>query len=117
MKMTRKLNVKLITKGRRSGEPRRVTLYAFEDGDRMVVVGSVGGAAIDPAWVDNLRAEPRATLRNGREVREVRAMEVDGSDRERLWALVTAAFPLYVTYQRKTERVIPLFVLETVEAA
>lgn len=116
MKTSGKLNVKLITKGRRSGEPRRVTLYAFEDGDRMVVVGSVGGAANDPAWVDNLRAEPRATLRNGHDVREVRAVEVDGPDRDRLWTLVTEAFPLYVTYQRRTERVIPLFVLETVEA-
>jgi len=111
------MNVKLITKGRRSGEPRRVTLYAFEDGPSMVVVGSVGGAATDPAWVGNLRAEPRATLRNGLDVREVRAREVAGPDRDRLWALVTKAFPLYVTYQRKTERLIPLFVLETIDAA
>ena len=112
-----KMNVKLITTGRRSGEPRQVTLYAFEDGDRMVVVGSVGGAATDPAWVGNLRAQPRATLRNGRDVRDVRAVEVDGHERERLWGLVTRAFPMYRTYQRKTDRVIPLFVLETVEAA
>jgi deazaflavin-dependent oxidoreductase (nitroreductase family) len=112
-----KMNVKLITTGRRSGEPRQVTLYAFEDGERVVVVGSVGGAATDPAWVGNLRAEPRATLRIGRDVRDVRAMEVDASERERLWALVTREFPLYVTYQNKTDRVIPLFVLESVEAA
>jgi deazaflavin-dependent oxidoreductase (nitroreductase family) len=117
MKMNGKLNVKLITKGRRSGEPRRVTLYAFEDGDRLVVVGSMGGAAADPQWVGNLRAEPRATVRNGPDVREVQAQEVDGPDRERLWTLVSKAFPLYLTYQRKTERLIPLFVLETVEGA
>jgi hypothetical protein len=48
-------------------------------------------------------------------VREVRASEVDGSERNRLWELVVGAFPLYATYQRKTKRVIPLFVLETVD--
>lgn len=115
--MAGKSNVKLITKGRRTGEPRRVTLYAFEDGDRLVVVGSMGGAATDPHWVSNLRIEPRATVRSGPDVREVRAREVDGPDRERLWALVTKAFPLYTTYQRKTQRLIPLFVLETVNGA
>lgn len=109
------MNVKLITMGRRSGEPRRVTLYAFQDGDRLVVVGSQGGAATDPDWVGNLRAEPRAILRNNGETLEVRAHEVAGPERDRLWQLVAEAFPLYTTYQRKTERVIPLFVLETVK--
>lgn len=91
-----------------------MTLYAWGDGDRLVIVGSWGGAATDPHWVRNLRAEPRATVKQGRDVCEVRAEEVDGTERERLWKLVTEAFPLYATYQRKTNRVIPLFVLETV---
>lgn len=111
------MNVKLTTTGRRSGESRRVTLYAFQDGDRLVVVGSLGGAAKDPAWAGNLRAEPSATVRNGGDTIDVRAHEVDGPERDRLWKLVTEAFPLYTTYQGKTERVIPLFVLEAVEAA
>ncbi len=93
-----------------------MTLYAWDVGDRLVIVGSWGGAATDPDWVRNLRAEPRATVKQGRDVREVRAEEVDGTDRDRLWKLVTEAFPLYATYQRKTKRVIPLFVLETVGA-
>jgi len=92
-----------------------VTLYAWDDGDRLVVVGSRGGAARDPDWVGNLRADPRATVKQGRAMREVRASEVDGSERVRLWELVVEAFPLYATYQRKTTRVIPLFVLETVD--
>ena len=108
------MNVTLTTTGRRTGKPRPVTLYAWDDGDRVVVVGSRGGAAKDPDWVGNLRADPRATVKQGRDVREVRASEVDGSERDRLWALVVEAFPLYSTYQRKTKRVIPLFVLETV---
>ncbi len=109
-----KLNVKVTTTGRRSGKAREVTLYAFEDGDRLIIVGSLGGAARDPAWVRNLRAEPRATVKQGRAAREVRAHEVDGPERDRLWRLVTREFPLYETYQRRTKRVIPLFSLETV---
>ena len=107
-----KVTVKLTTTGNRSGERREVTLYAYEDGDRLVVVGSRGGAAKDPSWVRNLRAEPRATVRRGRQEFEVRAQEVNGAERERLWTLVTGAFPLYAAYQRKTSRVIPLFALE-----
>jgi F420H(2)-dependent quinone reductase len=94
-----------------------VPLYAWEDGDRLVVVGSRGGAASDPDWARNLRAHPRASVKHGRRVREVSATEVDGSERERLWNLVCDAFPLYASYQRKTKRVIPLFLLETVGSA
>ena len=89
-------------------------LYAWDDGDRLVIVGSWGGSAKDPDWVANLRADPQATIKRGRDVLVVRATEVEGTERDRLWKLVVAAFPLYATYQRKTERVIPLFVLETV---
>jgi F420H(2)-dependent quinone reductase len=110
------MQIRLSTVGRRSGEPRDVTLYAFPvaDGDdRLVIVGSSGGAAKDPAWVGNLRADASATRRIGRSERAVRAREVvDPDERERLWRLVCAAFPLYVTYQRRTARLIPLFVLE-----
>ncbi len=111
------MNVTLTTTGRRSGEPRTVPLYAWEDADRLVVVGSQGGSPQDPHWACNLRADPRATVRKGRQVLDVRASEVAAAERERLWKLVVEAFPLYATYQRKTERIIPLFVLETVDAA
>lgn len=103
----------LVTAGRRTGLPRPVTLYAFPDGDRLVVVGSSAGGPRDPAWVLNLRSDPRATLRGGREERHVRALEVDGTERERLWRLVVAAFPMYEAYQRRTTRRIPLFHLDT----
>ena len=99
-----------------SGTAREVRLYAFEDGDRLVIVGSRGGSATDPAWAGNLRAEPRAVVRRGREAHDVRAYEVDGSERVRLWDLVSAAFPLYETYRKRTKRQIPLFVLEPVDS-
>ena len=111
------MKITLTTTGRRTGKPRPVPLYAWEDGDRLVVVGSRGGAARDPEWVRNLRSEPRATVKQGGEVREVSASEVDGAERDRLWGLVTAAFPMYASYQRKTKRLIPLFVLEPIDRA
>ena len=108
------MNITLTTTGRRTGLARPVPLYAWEDGDRLVVVGSRGGAASDPDWARNLRATPRARVKQGRAVREFRASEVDGPERDRLWALVTAAFPMYASYQRKTTRRIPLFVLDPI---
>ena len=110
------MNAKLTTTGRKTGQARSVTLYAYEDGDRLVVVGSRGGAKADPAWALNLRANPHATIRIGKDDREVRAKEATGRERDRLWRLVTEAFPLYATYQRRTERPIPLFVLQPIAA-
>jgi len=111
-----KVTITLTTTGRKSGQPRPVTLYAFEDGEDLIIVGSLGGSPHDPAWVSNLRAKPRATVRVAKKDRPVRAREaqVPSPERDRLWKLVTEAFRYYVTYQRKTERVIPLFVLEPV---
>lgn len=106
------MTITLTTTGRRSGRRREVTLYAWPDGDRLVVVGSWGGAAKDPAWVANLRADPRATVKRGRKESTVRAKEAKGRERGRLWELVTDAFPLYASYQRRTSRTIPLFLLE-----
>jgi deazaflavin-dependent oxidoreductase (nitroreductase family) len=108
--------IALTTTGRKSGKARTATLYAFEDGPDLVVVGSLGGAAKDPNWAVNLRAQPAASIREGRSERPVRAREVGGEERDRLWELVCAGFPLYRSYQRKTSRLIPLFRLEpTVE--
>lgn len=105
-------NVIVTMTGRTTGRTREVPLYAVPDGDRMVVIGSNAGDDREPAWVGNLRAEPRATLRVGREIRAVRAYEADGDERERLWALAAAAYPGYETYRARTRRRIPVVVLE-----
>ena len=104
--------ITLTTTGRRTGEPRTVSLYAFEDGPNLVVVGSRGGAAKDPAWALNLRAESRAGVTAGKRGWPVRAREAVGAERDRLWELVCAGFPMYRAFQRKTDRPIPLFALE-----
>jgi len=108
------LQITLTTAGRKTGKPHRVTLYAYPDDDRLVVVGSYGGHPTDPDWAANLRKTPLASVRRGGEEIEYRVEEVDGPERDRLWKLVIDAFPLYGTYQGRTERVIPLFVLEPV---
>ncbi|HSK06901.1 MAG TPA: nitroreductase/quinone reductase family protein [Acidimicrobiia bacterium] len=106
------MEIRLTTNGRRTGRPHEVVLYAWPDGDRLVVVGSYGGRPSDPDWAVNLRGDPRTVVRRGRRAVEHVAREVDGAERDRLWALVTARFPLYETYQRSTDRLIPLFILE-----
>ena len=108
-----KRQIKLTTTGRHSGEARTVTLYAFDvDDEAMVIVGSRGGAPRHTAWVHNLRADAHARVAVGQDERSAIAREVSGTEREVLWALVCEAFPLYATYQRRTTRLIPLFVVE-----
>jgi len=108
-------NVIVTMTGRTSGKVREVPLYAVPEGDRMVIIGSNAGDDREPAWVGNLRATPRASLRVGREVRPVRAREAEGEERDRLWALAAAAYPGYETYRTRTARLIPVVVLEPAE--
>jgi deazaflavin-dependent oxidoreductase (nitroreductase family) len=109
-----RVTLTLTVTGRRTGDPRSVELYAFPDGDRFVVVGSRGGSPRDPFWAENLRADPSATIAFDGRVQPVRAREVSGPERERLWALVSEIYPTYLYYQGKTKRTIPIFVLDVV---
>ena len=111
------LNVIVVTIGRRTGRTREIPLYAFEDGDRLVVIGSNMGQDHEPAWVGNLRAHPAVHVRVGRELRAVRALEADGEERERLWELAATGYPGYEAYARRTHRRIPVVVLEPRDAA
>lgn len=104
-------NVIVTMTGRRTGKTREVPLYAFADGERYVVIGSNAGDDREPAWVGNLRAEPRASLRVGRRIWAVVAHEAEGEERERLWALAAAAYPGYDVYRTMTGRPIPVVVL------
>ena len=106
------LNVVLITTGRQSGQVREAPLLATEDGDRIVIVASKNGSDREPGWVWNLRADPEAKVRVGPSVRDVRAYEASGDERERLWARAVEAYRGYDLYQRKTARRIPVIVLE-----
>jgi deazaflavin-dependent oxidoreductase (nitroreductase family) len=107
-------NVIVTLTGRRTGRSRDVPLFAVADGDRYVVIGSNGGGDREPAWVGNLRADPRATLRVGRRVSRVHAHEATGDERERLWGLAAAVYPGYDLYRAMTRRQIPVIVLAQV---
>ena len=108
----------LTTRGARSGKDRTCELYAFPDGDRLLIVGSRGGSARHPGWAYNLEARPVATVQHGAVTKEMTAREVtDAGERERLWALAVEHFPLYVSYQARTKRLIRLFVLEALGRA
>jgi F420H(2)-dependent quinone reductase len=78
----------------------------------VVIVASKGGYPKHPAWFHNLRANPDATVQLGRERRSVRARVATPAERERLWPKVVAAYRDYDRYQQRTDRQIPLVVLE-----
>jgi F420H(2)-dependent quinone reductase len=98
--------------GRKSGKRRTTPLLYIEDGDNLVIVASKGGSAKHPAWWINLRANPETTVQVGGGRRPVRAREAEGEERERLWARVVEVWPDYESYQRRTDRRIPVVVLE-----
>jgi F420H(2)-dependent quinone reductase len=101
----------LTTMGRKSGRRRTVPLTYFEDGDAIVLVASYGGRAHNPAWFDNLLANPEVEVRIGAERRSMRARRASPEERARLWPRVIATYDGYRVYQEKTEREIPLAVL------
>jgi F420H(2)-dependent quinone reductase len=76
----------LTTTGRRSGQPRRVLVGYFEDGDNLVTMAMNGWSAPEPAWWLNLQSQPEATVQTRDGVRLVRARAAHGVERERLWA-------------------------------
>ena len=110
------LTVLLTTTGRRTGVARTTAIWAYPDGDAVVLVGSNGGSRRTPAWVLTLRARPEAVVQVRRDVRSVRAREADGEEYDRLWRMVVAAYPGYEAYLAWAHRVIPLVVLESAPA-
>jgi deazaflavin-dependent oxidoreductase (nitroreductase family) len=104
----------LTTTGRKSGEKHTFPLIYGLDGDTPVVVASKGGASRHPIWYLNLRAHPEAEVQILGERFRVRAHEAEGEERERLWALMNELWPHYEQYQRRTDRRIPVVVLERV---
>lgn len=103
----------LQTVGARTGRTRTVPLQYVVDGDRVILVGSNGGATRSPAWAHNLRSEPRCSLSSQDEIRRFRAREVQGDERDAVWATASDWYQGYDEYQRRARpRVIPVFVLE-----
>ena len=98
--------------GRKTGAKRTSPLLYIEDGDDLVIVASKGGSRRHPAWWLNLRDSPRTTVQVGGDRREVIARQANADERARLWPRLVEVWPDYERYQRRTERRIPVAVLE-----
>ena len=98
--------------GAKSGKVRKTPVMRVEHDGKYAAVGSRGGAPKDPLWVGNLRANPRVEVQDGTGKRDMIAREVTGAERDAWWERSVAAYPSYAEYQQKTDRLIPVFVLE-----
>ena len=102
----------LTTFGRRSGQPTTTPLIYENAGDNYVVVASKGGAPVHPGWYRNLTNNPTVEVQVKDEVFKAHARTATGDERERLWKLAAQQWPDYDAYQTRTEREIPVVVLE-----
>ncbi|MGW6207071.1 nitroreductase family deazaflavin-dependent oxidoreductase [Streptomyces sp. NPDC055089] len=106
----------LTTLGARSGKIRKTPLMRVEHNGSYAVVASLGGAPRHPVWYHNLTADPRAELQDGSVRRDMTAREVTGDEKALWWERAVEAYPDYADYQEKTDREIPVLVLEPVAA-
>ena len=104
----------LTTKGRKTGNPTTTPLIYARDGDNYVIVASKGGAPEHPGWYRNLAKTPEVEVQVEDDVFAARARTAEGTERERLWATVNEVWPHYAGYQTRTERQIPVVVLERI---
>jgi deazaflavin-dependent oxidoreductase (nitroreductase family) len=103
----------VTNRGHKTGAIRKTPLMRVADGDRYVLVASMGGAPKHPLWYHNLKADSNVEIRDGVEVYSMQVHEIDDPvEKRRLWGLAVQAYPPYQDYQEKTDRVIPLFVAE-----
>ena len=104
----------LTTTGRRSGQPRIAPLIYAEDDGRYVLVASQGGRPQHPAWYLNLQADPDVEVQVWGERFAARARDAEREERERLWRVMAGEWPAYDDYQARTDRKIPVVILERV---
>jgi F420H(2)-dependent quinone reductase len=102
----------LTSRGAKSGKIRKTPLMRVEFGGDYAVVASQGGAPTNPVWYYNLVADPHVELQDGPVRTDRVAREVTGAEKATWWERAVAAYPDYADYQKKTDRPIPVFVLE-----
>ncbi|TQJ57370.1 nitroreductase family deazaflavin-dependent oxidoreductase [Streptomyces sp. NBC_00080] len=102
----------LTTRGAKSGKLRKTPLMRVEHDGRYALVASQGGAPKHPVWYHNLKADTQVELQDGPLKQDMTAREVTGTEKAEWWERAVAAFPAYADYQKKTEREIPVFVVE-----
>jgi len=106
----------LHTTGAKSGSERVNPVAYRSDGDALVVFASKGGAPVNPDWYHNLRANPKVTVEIETDNREMVARVAEGDERHRLWEAQKIEFPGFAEYESKTDRQIPVVILDPVSA-
>ena len=103
----------VTNQGCKTGAIRKTPLMRVVDGTNYILIASKGGAPKHPVWYYNLKANPVVEIRDGVTVYEMEVREVENSEeRRRLWDIAVEAYPPYKEYQKKTERLIPVFIAE-----
>jgi F420H(2)-dependent quinone reductase len=105
----------LTSVGAKTGLLRKTALMRVEHDGLYAVVASLGGAPKHPVWYYNLKANPHVELQDGAVKRDYTAREISGAEKAVWWERAVAAWPDYANYQLRTERQIPVFVLEPME--
>jgi deazaflavin-dependent oxidoreductase (nitroreductase family) len=101
------------TRGNKSGKIRKTPLMRVEHDGAYAMVASDGGSPKHPVWYHNIKADPEALMvQDGPEPFDAQARELSGQEREVWWERAVAAYPPYAEYQRKTDRLIPVFLAE-----
>jgi deazaflavin-dependent oxidoreductase (nitroreductase family) len=102
----------LHSTGAKTGEPRVIPLLYRQEGDDLVIFASKAGAPTNPDWLHNLRAHPEVSVEVGTDTKKVVAREAQGDERDRIWEAHKEQFPGFADYEAKTDRVIPVVILE-----
>jgi F420H(2)-dependent quinone reductase len=105
----------VTSRGAKSGKLRKNPVMRVEHEGRYAAVASKGGAPQHPVWYYNLVSDPHVEVQDGRVKQDMRARLVDGDERVAWWERAVAAYPDYADYQTKTDREIPVFVLEPLD--
>ena len=101
----------LTTTGRKTGRKRTTPLLYARDGNRLVIVASNGGRPLDPSWWMNLKHNPIAMVQIKDVKQTIYEQRAIGSEKDRLWQIMTSLYPSYDDYQKRTNREIPIVVL------
>lgn len=104
----------LTTVGAKTGKLRKTPLMRVEHNGEYAIVASLGGAPKHPVWYHNVKANPHVELQDGTVVGDYQAREVFGDEKAQWWERAVEVWPDYADYQKKTDRVIPVFVLSPI---
>lgn len=104
--------LELVTIGHKSGEERQILIFYFESRGAPAIVGTNAGRDVDPAWAENLRANPQASARWDGAWHDITAVELEGAEHAAVWQQAVDASPDYAEYRKRLRRDIPIFRLE-----